>query len=449
MFKKVHRYLKSPYYAFGDDLMKTHPRWMSDKYFIKVFWKRMMSYPLDLKHPKTFNEKLQWMKLYDRNPLYTNLVDKLKVKAWVADKIGSEHVIPTLAVYNSVDDIRLEELPDQFVLKCNHDSGGVVLCRDKSEFDLDAAKEKLKKSLDRNFYWDYREWAYKDVERKIFAEKYMVDSTMRSEFNNSNDGLNDNPRIIEVDFDLFKWHKRRAYNTAWNVIEKHILSVDALPNVIDNQRVLREIRSLVTKYSEMVPIGNIDYYLINNRIYFVEVTFHDDNNSDFTLEVIGLEKGNCVTMPTNKRFSKGWLVGHDEYLVYFHSEPKRPKFVGLKDYKFFCFNGEPKIMYVANDRSEFPTMDFFDMDYCRLPLYTVDPPAFFPPSKPNGFEEMKGFAALLSQNIPQVRVDFYENEEGVFFGEMTFYHSTGFSEIHPMEWNQKMGEWIKLPKKRC
>ena len=120
MFKKVCRYLKSPYYALGDDLMRTHPEWMSDKYFIKVMWKQMAGYSLDLDNPRTYNEKLQWLKLYDRNPLYTQLVDKYRVKEWVKHKIGEEYVIPLIAVYDDVDEIDVASLPYQFVLKCNH-----------------------------------------------------------------------------------------------------------------------------------------------------------------------------------------------------------------------------------------------------------------------------------------------------------------------------------------
>ena len=128
-----------------------------------------------------------------------------------------------------------------------------------------------------------------------------------------------------------------------------------------------------------------------------------------------------------------------------HSESKIPEFVGLKDYKFFCFGGEPRVYYFANDRAEFPTMDFFDMDYHKLPLYTKDPPAFVTPDKPEQFETMKSLAKLLSVNIPHVRVDFYESYGKLFFGEMTFFHGGGLSEVHPKEWNIKMGDWIKLP----
>ena len=158
MFKKLKRYVQDPYYALGYDMIKKCPHLMSDKFYLSVLWKMKMGYKLDWKHPKTFNEKLQWLKLYDRNPLYTTLVDKYRVKQWVADKIGEQYVIPTLAVYNSVDEIDLDKLPNQFVLKCNHDSGSVVICRDKPSFDLEAARRKLGVALRKNFYWEAREW---------------------------------------------------------------------------------------------------------------------------------------------------------------------------------------------------------------------------------------------------------------------------------------------------
>lgn len=154
MFKKIKRYLADPYWALGCDLIKKHPNWMSDEFYIRTLWRMVMGYKLDLKNPKTFNEKLQWLKLYDHNPLYTTLVDKLRVKDWVAEKIGAQYVIPTLAVWESAEDIDISKLPDQFVLKCNHDSGSVVICKDKATFNFVAAKEKLGKALQHNFYWD-------------------------------------------------------------------------------------------------------------------------------------------------------------------------------------------------------------------------------------------------------------------------------------------------------
>ena len=148
--------MRDPYYALGNDMIKRCPKLMSDKFYISVLWKSVMGNELDWKNPKTFNEKLQWLKLYNRNPLYTTLVDKYRVKRWVAEKIGEQYVIPTFAVYNSANEINLDKLPDRFVLKCNHDSGSVLICKDKSTFDLYSAKQKLAAALKKNYYWEWR-----------------------------------------------------------------------------------------------------------------------------------------------------------------------------------------------------------------------------------------------------------------------------------------------------
>lgn len=143
---------------------------MSDRWCLKSLWKRTLGY---VGLEKTFNEKLQWLKLYDRKPEYTLMVDKCRAKQWVADKIGEQYIIPTLAIYNSVDEIDLDKLPDRFVLKCNHDSGNVVICKDKATFDLQAAREKLGAALKNDYYLKWREWPYKNVKRCVFAEKYL------------------------------------------------------------------------------------------------------------------------------------------------------------------------------------------------------------------------------------------------------------------------------------
>lgn len=300
MFKKVRRYLKSPYYALGNDLMKNHPHWMSDKYYLRVMWKSVMGYPLDLKNPVTFNEKLQWMKLYDRNPQYTLLVDKYRVKDWVSEKIGAQYVIKTLDAWDSIDEIDISNLPNQFVLKCNHDSGGVVICENKENFDFEQAKAKLRKSFEHNFYWDYREWPYKNIKKNVFAEEFKVDS----------------------------------------------------------------------KYHE------------------------------------------------------------------------------LKDYKFFCFNGEPRILFVASGRKtqNEPVFDFFDLNFNRLNVKSEHPQSEKEriPAKPESFEEMKMLAKELSKGFPQVRIDLYEVDGLVFFGEYTFFHWAGFGKFDPVEWDYKLGEWFEL-----
>ena len=173
MFKKVQRLIKDPYRTLGYSLIESHPHWMSDKYYLTVLWEMVMGYPIDWKHPNTFNEKLQWLKLYDRNPLYTTLVDKFRMKQWAADRIGEKYIIPTLSIFDSVDKIDFNALPDKFVLKCNHDSGSVFICRDKTTFDLDVAKQRLNEALHKNFYWEAREWPYKNVNRCVFAEAFL------------------------------------------------------------------------------------------------------------------------------------------------------------------------------------------------------------------------------------------------------------------------------------
>ena len=136
---------------------------LSDKTFIKIEYRNRMRKKLNLKTPQTFNEKLQWLKIYDRKPIYTTMVDKYEVKNYVADKIGDEYIIPTLGVWDSFDEIDFDSLPDQFVLKCTHDSGGLVICKDKSKLNKEKAKKKIELSLNRNYYYHGREWAYKDV----------------------------------------------------------------------------------------------------------------------------------------------------------------------------------------------------------------------------------------------------------------------------------------------
>ena len=272
---------------------------MSDKFYLSVLWKMAMGYEIDWKNPKTFNEKLQWLKLNDRNSLYTTLVDKYRVKQWVADKIGEQYVIPTLAVYKSVEEIDLNKLPDQFVLKCNHDSGSVAICRDKSTFDLDAAKRKLGAALKKNYFWEAREWPYKNVKRCVFAEKYMHDDS-------SKDGLMDFklfnfagvPKMIQVDFDRFKFHKRNLYDTNWNFIDARIQYPNDPNKIIERPKMLEKMLLLSQTLSEPFPQVRTDFYLINNNIYFGEMTFfHGAGTEKFVPLSLGDQFGKWIELP--------------------------------------------------------------------------------------------------------------------------------------------------------
>ena len=150
---------------------------LGDKAYIKLKYYLRMGKRLNLSNPETYNEKLQWLKLHDRNPLYTTLVDKYAVKEYIKNTIGEEYLIPTLGVWDKYEDIDFDKLPNQFVLKTTHDSGTYIICRDKQHFDKESAKELLVKRLKRNYYKEHREWPYKNVKPRIIAEKYMVDES--------------------------------------------------------------------------------------------------------------------------------------------------------------------------------------------------------------------------------------------------------------------------------
>lgn len=270
--------------------------------FLKRMYRICIGRELDLENPTTYTEKLQWLKLFDHRPEYTTMVDKFAAKQYVAEKIGAEYVIPLLGAWDRVEDIDFDSLPDRFVLKTTHDSGGIVICKDKSKLDRSATRRKLKPFLKRNYYTRNREWPYKNVPHRVIAEAYMEDGNTQE----------------------------------------------------------------------------------------------------------------------------------------------------LRDYKFFTFGGEPKVLYIAQGRGKGePTVaDFFDMEFNHLPFTIDHDMAPVPPEKPKCFEEMKRLAAILSEGTPQLRVDFYEVDGKVYFGEMTFFHCSGMEAFHPDEWDRKFGEWVILPEKR-
>ena len=240
--------------------------WMPDKPYLQIFYYAEFGKFIDFKNPKTFNEKLNWLKLYYRRPDLITLVDKYEVKKYIADKIGEQYVIPTLGVWDKFEDINFNELPNQFVLKCTHDSGGLVVCKDKSKLDLKKAKDQ--------------------------------------------------------------------------------------------------------------------------------------------------ETGE------------------------------------LRDYKFFCFNGEPKLMFVATERGVKNTkFDFYDMQFNHMNIVQHYPNSVSAIKKPEHFEKMLELAKKLREGFPHVRVDFYEANGQVYFGEMTFYHFGAIVPFETKEWDKKIGDWLVLPEK--
>jgi hypothetical protein len=284
--------------------------WMPDKQYLEMAYRLNNGVKLDIDHPKTFNEKIQWLKVYDRKPEYTIMVDKYQAKQYVANIIGNDHIIPTLGVWDSFDEIDFDQLPDQFVLKCTHDSGGLVICRDKHLLNIENARKKIEKSLKTDYYRVRREWPYKNVKRRIIAEKYMEDVT------------------AEVD-----------------------------------------------------------------------------------------------------TFGKKSLI----------------------DYKFFCFNGEPKLLYISTGLENHPTakISFYGMDGKEMPFHRRDYAPYHNAPIPKAFKEMSVLARQIAVEVecPFVRIDLYSINEHIYFSEITFSPCGGNIPFEPISADEELGEWLELPNK--
>lgn len=275
-------YFSSPANMFDFFASRNMLNWMSDKAFIKRKFKLKMGYELDLENPKTFNEKLQWLKLYDHDPLYTKLVDKYEVRKYIAEKIGEEYLIPLVGgPWNSPNEIDFAALPDQFVLKCTHDSGGVIICKDKSKLDIPAAKAKLSKHLKRNYYWTNREWPYKNVPPRIIAEKYMEDETGELRdfkvfcFNGKPDSVMvcTGRSTGETKFYFF--------DENWQLKRYNVRGLNASPDfTLPRPEKVDKIFSTAAVLSKDLKFARIDLYSVNDKIYFGEITFFPDSGFD-------------------------------------------------------------------------------------------------------------------------------------------------------------------------
>lgn len=275
-------------------------RFLPDKFYLGIYYFLKFRKICRFQNPKTFNEKLQWLKLHDRNPEYGKMVDKYAAKDYVASVIGEEYLLPTLGVWDCFEEIDFDALPDKFVLKTTHDSGGVVLCPDKAGLDKKAAEEKLTESLKTQYFYVGREWPYKSVRPRILAEAFL-------------------------------------------------------------------------------------------------------ENADGS---------------------------------------------GLVDYKFFCFNGKAKAILVCTERDT-PTglkCNWYDRDWKPLPFEREYPRSQREIPKPQELEKMIALAEKLAADIPFVRVDFYDCDQKIYFGELTFFPGNGMQPFRPAEWDRIMGDWLELPK---
>ena len=252
-----------------------------------------MGKKLDLENPQTFNEKLQWLKLYDRKGEYTKMVDKYEVRKYIAEKIGEEYLIPLLGVWDKFDDIDFDKLPNQFVLKCTHDSGGLVICKDKSKLDIDAARKKINKCLKRDFFKLTREWPYKNVKPRIIAEKFMADKSGGEIKDYKIHNFNGKPQFILVCDGRFSKEgiTEDFYDTAWNHMS---IKRPNVPNKIkqhDKPLALEKMLELSAVLAKDIPFVRTDFYEIDGNIYFGEITFFpasglkrfEPNNWDYDL----------------------------------------------------------------------------------------------------------------------------------------------------------------------
>lgn len=275
--------------------------WINDRIYLNILFKIFIGRKINWDNPCTYNEKLQWLKLNNRNPLYSILVDKYEVRKYVKDTIGEEYIIPCIGVWDSYEEINFMDFPEKFVLKCTHGSGGNIICMDKNKFNNKRTKRLLNGWMKHNFYYGQREWPYKNIKPRIIAEPYMEDE---------NDGE-------------------------------------------------------------------------------------------------------------------------------------------LRDYKFFVFDGVVKAMYIVTGRTsdtKETCFDFFDENFEHLDFVNGHPNAETIPHKPYNFECMKEMAVKLAKDLPHVRVDFYEVNGKIYFGEMTFFHMSGLAKFEPAIWDNKFGEWLNLPK---
>jgi hypothetical protein len=243
--------------------------------YLKMQYRLRCKKTLNLKQPKTFNEKIQWLKLYDRKPEYTRMVDKYEVRRYISDTIGEEYLIPLLGIWDKPDDIDFGKLPDRFVLKCSHDSGSVVICKNKNKFDITGAKKKLDGFLKRKYYYHGREYPYKNIKGRIIAEKYMVDESGVELKDYKLQCFNGEPKIIQVDFDRFsEKHKRNFYSLDW-VYQPFSLLYPTYPEkIIPKPQSLGLMLSLAKELSQGIPYVRVDFYSIEKKIYFGELTFY-------------------------------------------------------------------------------------------------------------------------------------------------------------------------------
>lgn len=275
ILSKVKKIVCDPKIRFGYLSKLGFYNWMPDRQYLIKEWSIYNKGKLDLENPKTFNEKLQWLKLHDRKTEYARMVDKAAAKDYVAEKIGEEYVIPTLGVWNSFDEIDFDKLPNQFVLKCTHDSGGLAICRDKSKWDKQKARKTIEASLKTKYFYRHREWPYKDLKPRILAEKYMQEDGKQDLTDYKFFCFNGKPRFLYVSAGLEDHETAQIsfLNLDWSPAafkRKDYRVFEVLPEKPKNWEKMLKISEILSKG---IPFLRVDLYEIKGRVYFGELTF--------------------------------------------------------------------------------------------------------------------------------------------------------------------------------
>lgn len=265
-----------------DEVKKRYYRLYDNKFFLERRYKEVTGEELDIDNPRTFNEKLQWLKVYENKPEYSKYVDKYAFKKLIEEKYGSKYIIPLLGVWDRYDDIDFEKLPEKFVLKCTHDSGSVVMCDKSKPLDHDKKRARIEDCLSGNYYWTSREWPYKYVKPRIIAEKYVED-----EFKELRDYkifcFDGEVVLIQVDFDRFSIHKRNIYNLDWEYVPLTIKYPTAPEIEIPRPNCLEEMISIARDLSKGIKHVRVDFYVINEQPIVGEMTFfHGGGMEKFT-----------------------------------------------------------------------------------------------------------------------------------------------------------------------
>ena len=292
-------YLKHPKDTAVFAFMKIAP-FLPDSLHLRILYRIEMGKRLNLSNPVTFCEKLQWLKLYNRKPEYTKMVDKLAAKEYVASIIGNEYIIPVLGVWNNPEEIDFDSLPVQFVLKTSHGGGGngVIICKDKSKLDINGTRKKLKELMKQDIYRSRVEWPYKDVPKRIFAEKFMVDESGNELKDYKLLNFGGEPLYIEVDSGRFTDHIRNIYNTQWEFQNIAIVYRNDLGVHFEKPKELKKMVDLARVLSKGLPFLRTDFYVINDKIYFGELTFFQRSGfTSFTPSSVDLALGNRIVLP--------------------------------------------------------------------------------------------------------------------------------------------------------